>query len=360
MPGPSISSRPTQILSIQYLRAIAALMVVWHHAAGQVSGMSAQVPYMFGTSGVDLFFVISGFIMVVTTSGSSTRPVDFWRRRIVRVVPLYWLLTLAMVAVALVAPGLFKTLRVEPGALIRSLLFIPHFSSSFPDRVWPLLVPGWTLNFEMFFYAVFGASLFLAVRRRLVVLTGLLGLLVIAGMAFGPFASAAAQTYTHPMLLEFIAGAWIGMAWKGSKVRLPLTVSVLMLLTGGVLLVLRDAPPFGPFTQLLGSAMVVVAVLHPAFNTSRSAAFAAIGDSSYSLYLTHVFTLGILRILWVRLGLTGGHSAIEFMVLSLLTCTGVGWAVFRCIEMPLLQRLSRIGRRPGIASQPINQAQPVG
>ena len=88
MPGPSISPRHTQILSIQYLRAIAALMVVWHHAAGQVSGMSAQVPYMFGTSGVDLFFVISGFIMVVTTSGSSTRPVDFWRRRIVRVVPL--------------------------------------------------------------------------------------------------------------------------------------------------------------------------------------------------------------------------------------------------------------------------------
>lgn len=150
------------------------MMVVWHHAAGQIPGMSARVPWVFGTSGVDLFFVISGFIVVVTTAGVDTKPFDFWRRRIVRVVPLYWLLTLLMVTVALIAPGLFKTLKVAPETVLQSLLFIPHFSQSFSGVVWPLLVPGWTLNFEMFFYALFGLALILPPRYRLLVLTSVL------------------------------------------------------------------------------------------------------------------------------------------------------------------------------------------
>jgi exopolysaccharide production protein ExoZ len=166
--------------------------------------MSSLVPWAFGTSGVDLFFVISGFIRVVTTSGTGMGPGEFWRRASR---PLYWLLTLLMIAVALVAPGLFKTLKVAPSTLVQSLLFIPHFSQSFPGVVWPLLVPGWTLNFEMFFYAVFGLALLLPERNRLLPLVTFFVMLTAIGLVFGPFASAAAQTYTHPMLLEFAAVA---------------------------------------------------------------------------------------------------------------------------------------------------------
>ena len=337
-------SRGSQvILPIQYLRGVAALMVVWHHAAGQVAGMSALVPWRFGTSGVDLFFVISGFIMVVTTSGNGTRPVDFWRRRIVRVVPLYWLLTLLMVAIALVAPGLFKTLKVTPATLVQSLLFIPHFSQSFPGIVWPLLVPGWTLNFEMFFYAVFGLVLFLPERHRLLPLVAFFLVLTAIGLLFGPFSSAAAQTYTHPMLLEFAAGAAIAAWWLGGRWRLPPATSWILIAAGAVLLVLRDREPFGTSMQIVGAILVVIGALDARFASWRSPVLQALGDSSYSLYLTHIFTLGALRVLWGRVFTAPATLAttLAFMLLSLVVCAIAGWVVFRWVETPLLQRLNR-------------------
>jgi len=323
-------------------------MVVWHHATNQVPGVAEYFPWQFGTSGVDLFFVISGFIMVVTTSGE-VKPVDFWRRRIVRVVPLYWLLTLTMVFAALVMPSLFKTLKVAPMTLIQSLLFFPHFSQSFDDRIWPLLVPGWTLNYEMFFYAVFGATLVLPRKHRLTLLTAGFISLVLIGYAAGPFASAAARTYTSPMLLEFLAGAWIASAWQARRIQPGLAPSLILVLVGLALLVFRDQPPLGPLTQLLGASMVVVGALGPSFARFRNRVLHAIGDSSYSLYLTHIFTLGLLRVVWVRVfpGTPGFIEACLFMLVGLSACAGVGWLTFRALELPALAWLNRKRAQPG-------------
>lgn len=331
------------ILPIQYLRGVAALMVVWHHAAGQVPGMSSLVPWAFGTSGVDLFFVISGFIMVVTTSGTGMGPGEFWRRRIVRIVPLYWLLTLLMVAVALVAPGLFKTLKVAPATLVQSLLFIPHFSQSFPGIVWPLLVPGWTLNFEMFFYAVFGLALLLPERIRLLPLVTFFVILTAIGLAFGPFASAAAQTYTHPMLLEFAAGASIAAWWLSGRWRLPPATSWLLIGAGAVLLVLRDQEPFGMSMQIMGAVLVLIGALDARFAAWRSRLLLALGDASYSIYLTHIFTLGALRVLWGKVVHSEPtiFSTALFMLTSLVLCGVAGWIVYRWVEAPFLRRLNR-------------------
>jgi exopolysaccharide production protein ExoZ len=347
------SSSPSRvILPIQYLRGVAALMVVWHHAAGQVRGMSSLVPWSFGTSGVDLFFVISGFIMVVTTAGTGIGPGEFWRRRIVRIVPLYWLLTLLMVAVALVAPGLFKTLKIAPATLVQSLLFIPHFSQSFPGIVWPLLVPGWTLNFEMFFYAVFGLALLLPERKRLLPLVAFFVLLTAIGLAFGPFASAAAQTYTHPMVLEFAAGASIAAWWLSGRWRLPSASSWLLIGAGAALLVLRDQEPFGTSMQIVGAALVVIGALDARFAVWRSPLLLALGDSSYSIYLTHIFTLGALRVVWGRLlpAPPSLASTLVFMAISLVVCAAVGWLVFRWVETPLLRRLNRRRRRAAVGT----------
>ena len=331
------------------LRGVAALMVVWHHAAGQIHGMSAWVPVQFGTSGVDLFFVVSGFIMVVTTSSGTVTPFDFWRRRLVRVVPLYWLLTLLMVAAAMVTPSLFKTLQIAPATLLQSLFFVPHFSRSFPGEVWPLLVPGWTLNFEVFFYAVFGASLFLPGRSRLPALTACLLALVVTGAIFGPFATAPAQTYTHPMLLEFVAGAWIARLWLRGRLRLPIAVSIAMVVAGAALLVLRDLPPFGYAMKIAGAALVVAGALTPRFDAWEFKGWQAVGDSSYSLYLTHLFTLGLLRVLWTRLfpAPPDAWSTVAFMLVSLAACAWVGRWVYRVIELPWLRRLQS-PRRPSV------------
>lgn len=338
------------IPAVQYLRAVAALMVVWHHAAGQVPGMAAFVPSSFGTSGVDLFFAISGFIMVVTTSGKPVGALEFWRRRIVRVVPLYWLLTLAMVMAALLAPALFKTLKVEPATLLQSLFFVPHFSRSFPDQAWPLLVPGWTLNFEMFFYACFGAALLLPVWLRLVVLTAGLVLAVAAGSVAGPFASAAARTYTHPMLLEFAVGMWIGVAWLHRRLQFPFVAALAMLVTGSALLVSRELPGPAYLAQIAGAGLVLAGALHERFAAWHLRVWHAIGDSSYSLYLTHVFTLGAMRVVWSRFfeDAPGAGATAAFMVAALAACAAVGWLSYRWLEQPLLRLFN--GPRPPIGS----------
>ena len=188
--GGSAGIKPL-IPTIQYLRAIAAMMVVWHHAREQLPGLKFFFPSEFGPSGVDLFFVISGFIMVATTTGPG-RPFNFIARRLIRVVPLYWLLTCTMVALAWKLPQLFRTIDLAPAHVLQSLLFIPHYSPSFPGMAWPVLVPGWTLNFEMFFYAVFAATLSLAQPMRLWALAAVMSTLVIVGLSMGPFAGAMA------------------------------------------------------------------------------------------------------------------------------------------------------------------------
>ena len=335
------------ILPIQYLRGIAAMMVVWFHAAEQLPGVKALIPNTFGNSGVDLFFVISGFIMVVTTTGATISPVEFMRRRIIRVVPLYWLLTLAMVGAALMAPGLFRTLIVTPVTLVESLLFVPHYSNSFPAMAWPLLVPGWTLNFEMFFYLVFALSLALPSRWRMVSLALAFAALVSAGLLFGPFDSAPARVYTSLIMLEFVAGAAIGRWWLRHGAEPPRVVSVVLVVLGFGLLLARDADPLGTWTQMIGAVMVVFGALNSTFAKWHLSLLRALGDSSYSLYLTHLFALGALRAVWAHVfgeSIDMGSIA-AFMLIGLVACAIVGYATWRWIETPLTRRLQRIGRR---------------
>ena len=336
------------ILPIQYLRGVAALLVVWYHSIEQVPGVSNFFASGFGTSGVDLFFVISGFIMVTTTLDNAPTPLEFMRRRIVRVVPLYWLLTLAMVGLALCVPTLFHSLIVAPVPLVESLLFVPHFSDSFPSMVWPLLVPGWTLNFEMFFYVVFACSLWLPTRLRLPALALVFGTLVTVGLTQGPFTTAAARVYLSPLLIEFVAGAAVGTWWRLRPAAPPAAVSALLLSCGFAMLVYRDHPPLGGFTQMIGAALMVLGALNPSFATRRIGWLRALGDSSYSLYLTHLFTLGALRVLWSRLvpPIETLPGATAFVAVAIVACCVVGWLSFRWLETPMLHWLNaRTGRR---------------
>jgi exopolysaccharide production protein ExoZ len=338
--------RPRLILPIQYLRGVAALMVVWVHALEQVPAVQRWFDWKGGASGVDLFFVISGFIMVVTTQGTDVTPAGFLRRRIVRIVPMYWLLTLTMVALALAAPSLFKTLRVSAVPLVESLLFIPHWSRSFPDQVWPLLVPGWTLNFEMFFYAVFALTLALPERVRTWTFSLVFVLLVAAGVAFGPFSSAVARIYTSPLLLEFLAGTLLAHHWLRGGRALPFAFALLAIVAGGTLLFLRGRPGFDVPSQIVGAILVVWGALHPRLASVESPALRALGDASYSIYLAHLFALGALRVVWRRLASDdpGFAGAAVFMVLAIVVSTVSGYAVYRWIETPLSRAFHR--RKP--------------
>lgn len=342
--APFDTPRPSVILPVQYLRGLAALMVVWHHSRGQIPALEALIP-AGGASGVDLFFTISGFIMVVTTQ-SSAGPLEFMRRRIVRVVPLYWVMTLLMVAVALAVPSLFRSLVVAPDTLLKSLFFIPHFSNSFPDHVWPLLVPGWTLNYEMFFYAMFALSLLIPERARIGALAAFFVGLVVLGWAAGPFHSAAGRMYTHPIILEFIAGGLIGVAWRRKWIQLPLGVALLFAVVGLWLLLSESLWSWGMSSKIAGSALIVLAALAPKLASWKSRILEAIGNASYSLYLTHLFTLGIIRVIWSKLfpGEPTLFDAGLFMCVAMAGSTLASLVVYEAVEKPLSQAFSRSGR----------------
>jgi exopolysaccharide production protein ExoZ len=335
---------------IQYLRALAALMVVWHHALDQVPGNATliKVPE-FGLSGVDIFFVISGFIMLVTTTQKPLSPRKFFELRIVRVVPLYWVMTLALIASAFVAPGTFRTLRLSVLAVAKSLLFIPYDSLSFPGNAWPVLVPGWTLNYEMFFYLIFALVLFIPIRWRLASLLATMACLVIAGKIIGPSQSPFVWVYTDPLLLEFGAGALIGYLWVRNALQLPLIASGLAIAAGSYLLVFRDSPPFMSYSQKLGAVLVVGGCLHPTLRALRSPVLLALGDASYSIYLTHIFTLGALRVVWLHLvPRVTLESAIAFMIVAMIACAIAGSVGCRWIEKPLIAHLRRAVEHPGV------------
>ncbi|KAK0341504.1 hypothetical protein LTR94_026084, partial [Friedmanniomyces endolithicus] len=204
-------------LGIQYARALAAIGVLGFHAAQR-----AGIDFAAGARGVDLFFVISGFIM--WTIGARSQSVSaFLLARVKRIVPLYWLATAFMIFAALL--GLFPTLREQLTLphIAASLFFWPHYAPG-SGQIWPVLVPGWTLNYEMFFYAVFALAICLPERLRVWAMTLTMVVLVVLGELVRP-TSAWLVTYTNPLLLEFIAGIWIAEALRHGRV-LPTLLAI--------------------------------------------------------------------------------------------------------------------------------------
>ena len=144
--------------NLHLLRAIAALAVVYFHTTSEAGlNLSANI----GSHGVDVFFVISGFIIPYISAHSSDR---FLLRRIIRIVPFYWTATMVVFSTAALAPHILHSTRVDYVQLMCSLFFIPR-ETSYPGMV-PTLVLGWSLNYEMSFYVMFGLALAIAPATR--------------------------------------------------------------------------------------------------------------------------------------------------------------------------------------------------
>jgi exopolysaccharide production protein ExoZ len=334
------------IRPIQYLRALAALSVVWGHSLYIVPGIAERLgPSWFGPAGVDLFFVISGFIMVVTTAGGDVTPQKFLALRIIRVVPLYWLATLAWIGFV-AFEGTFTNPH-PPAAIAKSLLFVPYISPGSPSGVWPILQNGWTLNYEMFFYVLFALSLAAPARVRIAGLAATLGLLVVAGRLFGPFANALAFTYTSPYLLEFVAGMILAHGWLQSEPRNSLPHSLFLIVFGCYCIGGLHSRP-----MILGGAFLIVAgCLDPRIRAIQSRPLLLLGNASYSIYLFHPFVLEALAPTWVRLfPLATTLSSVLFVALAVLLSALAGCLCYWLIEKPILFRLRNLVKASGAAT----------
>jgi exopolysaccharide production protein ExoZ len=292
-----------RLVGIEYLRAGAATAVMLFHYA-LASGYSGALVAL-GQFGVDVFFVISGFIMW-TVSRDEASPVRFLVRRIVRIAPLYWLATLAAALVA-TEGGVRLGLGAPAGDLAKALFFVPAYSARSPDVVEPILSVGWTLNLEMAFYALFAASLAAPRRLRLILLVCALLLLPAAGYLAEP-SGAALSLWTRSVVAEFAMGLVIGAVYARATAR---DRAILSPDAGAALVFLGLASAaFGdPDSSLRGllwgapAAMIVIGALalEPRLAGRPSRLLLLVGAASYALYLTHGMQLALSTALFAPL-----------------------------------------------------------
>jgi exopolysaccharide production protein ExoZ len=312
------------LLSIQYLRAVAALMVAFYHA-----NRWAWRDFDIGAAGVDIFFIISGFVLWTSISERPLSPFLFLRRRLARVAPLYWILTLAVAGGAALWPGLFFEAHPTPGHVFLSLAFIQHFNPV--GRPFPVISAGWSLNYEMIFYLVMAAVLFLPKAARFRAL--IFGL--VAVVAYGFLYHPAYFLGANPMFLQFAAG--VVLARVALEDRLPPRwaghVCVVLGVAGFIV-----ASRFDLFENLWrpffwgAPALLLVTgavAMERAGRLPHIEVLRVLGDASYSIYLCHVIISELLtRIIptaqWIYVPVAFGVSVI------------VGVACHLAVERPLL------------------------
>ncbi|MDE0879443.1 MAG: acyltransferase, partial [Sphingomonas bacterium] len=343
--GQGRSGRPGLLLNVQALRALAAMMVVLFHAR-VINPAGTLVSLDFGNAGVDIFFFISGFIIThVTTAADVGRPGRFLLKRAIRVVPLYWALTIVLFVAAMFLPFLISG-ETKPGlvALAKSLFFVPYFDDS--GAILPVLFMGWTLNYEVFFYLVFAASLMIAdagVRRW--TLTGIMTALIVAGALFRPD-DAIGQTYTDLLMIEFVIGVWMATAyraWPGLDLgRAARLLWIAVGIAGGVALIWAEARFPSAARELKWGipAFVIVAaalVLERGGSAIGWKWVERVGEASYAIYLSHAFVIRALAMVYGRLAITNMAVHVVAMMAAILCATVVGIAFHYLIERPLVE-----------------------
>jgi peptidoglycan/LPS O-acetylase OafA/YrhL len=294
------ADRGRALQSLQILRGVAALAVLAMHVPLFVEGklgLTGFLPPMFsGAAGVDLFFVISGFIMVYSSLplfGRADAPLQFFVRRLARIVPLYWLASGILLAYLIAASVNLASIEMNWTGVAASFLFIPYPRMN--GQMLPLLNVGWTLNYEMFFYAVFAVALLTPRRVAVPAVTVLFAALVAVGL-MGPW-PAWFSFLTSPVILEFCFGMLIALAFV-APMPMPRVAAfglIFVALAGFVVSVqFGDFGFWRTFWWGLPSAALVAGMLWLGRDTRFGPVgrvLALIGDASYSLYLFHWIVL---------------------------------------------------------------------
>lgn len=340
------------IRSIQILRVLAATAVVYFHCNPPRGGFGFR---QTGSWGVDLFFVISGFIIARTVS---RRRQAFLRIRIIRVVPIYLVATVLMAGVALALPGRVDSTEVSAVGLLKSALFVPYEMATRPG---PVLEVGWTLNYEMFFYLVV-AIVLLATRsakRGLTCAAVLLGLLAVSGWV-SPSGAYLIRFYQSDLFLEFLSGVLLwaiyARSWKTEGIfaagRMATAVAGgFMIAVGAAVLVAEDSWTVldgGPDLRFIRYGLAAVFMVaggllaEPALSGRRWVTpLVELGDASYALYLFHPFVILFLSRIVFTSVLPGAATELRFALLLLAIALSLAASVVvnRYVDAPIQRHL---------------------
>lgn len=296
------------LYTVQALRCVAALAVVVSHAADLViphdknNALFWCIPW---TGGVDLFFVISGFIMLYLTHDAFGKPGAahrFLGRRIVRIVPSYWFFTTLTVIAVAVAGGRLKGTTIHWQQLVTSYGFIPWPRDD--GAMVPIVGQGWTLNYEMLFYGLFAFAL-LSARGLSLLCLALLGLVLMHGLY--PVDWHVLRFWSEPIVLEFLGGMMLAKLYL-AEVRLPPVATAAMIGLGVAAFALGDdlglrflGRAGNPGIPALLVCAGIVLTPQPQIVGRGWRAIGAGGDASYALYLAHYLIVNAVILGWKHL-----------------------------------------------------------
>ncbi|MDN0074567.1 acyltransferase [Crenobacter sp. SG2303] len=336
------------IQSIQALRGLAAILVVLFHfrtIPGSANQTVADYLFIYGSIGVTLFFTISGFIVVYITDDQAeglTSGVEFIIKRVCRVIPLYYLVTLG-------AAGSSLDTLYETG---RSMLFIPLDGSAVgPSYGYARIIVGWTLNYEIFFYLLTSLCIMLCGRWKWYVLLSSIAMLSLApSLFFGwnglstaagyPFGNVYLKMITNPILLQFATGVVIGLIHRAQP-------KLEAWFWGAILCVLlpyfvgnyfsgrhsgHDLTGWG----LINAALVLTLVMFEQQVSIRWPKFLIyLGTISYSLYLMHEKVHNFISKIISRAGLESELSGWTLLIVAIAISVLVSMLTHKYVEQKL-------------------------
>lgn len=319
------------------LRFIAAFMVVITHSTLYATERldSDFGIWDVGARGVDIFFVISGFVIVIAAKGrdgSWVSPGSFAARRIVRIGPMYWLATTISLAILLAMPSLVLHSSLDWGTIGRSYLLIPDLNDG--GRIEPLLGVGWTLYFETFFYTIFALSLFLRASPFIVVPVVLLA--VSGASLFRTEDWPPVSVYLNPIVLEFLFGMLIAQWGRGARASKPVAMAFIVLGFASMFIA-RSHFDYLPsvLTRGVPSGIIVLGfvLLDRHVNWDRFRIFVFLGAASYVLYLFHPLISPAAPVVLGKLGLNNPWLSV---LLSATIAVAFSAVLHRYIEGPVL------------------------
>jgi peptidoglycan/LPS O-acetylase OafA/YrhL len=322
-----------KIENIQALRALAAICIVMLHALGTGSHYTTGHSHLIGPAtylafGVDLFFVISGFVIYMTTMGSNLSAGEFMRRRLLRIVPPYWLLTIVFFSCLLIAPGLNAAATTGWSKFAASLLF-----GTFAIGTMPVIYPGWTLEYEMCFYALTTLALLTARRRPWALIAVVLCGATLARPWIGTAPAPAVDFLTNSISLSFLAGIVVGQWALNGR---PGAIEGFALATALAFVALQGAPQRALYAGLPSALLVYAAVRARPARAYRW--LTRLGDASYAIYLLHVFVIAVVG--KVSQALLPSLNADLLAFVMMLATVLAGLTFHRWVEHPVGKRLA--------------------
>jgi exopolysaccharide production protein ExoZ len=347
-PTPSSSvaiPRPRVFETLQAYRGIAALLVVLYHVTAYgrdtLGYLFLKGAFIFGFTGVDFFFVLSGFIIFSAHAydiGRPDRTSTYLLKRFVRVYPLYLLVTSIKLISFVILPTLAKPYEKSVGTIVKSLFLLPQ-------RDLPIIGAAWTLSYEVFFYAVFGLIVHFGVAKCQILLGVWLVVLLTAQIGHWLGATLIGHYVLNFLLnerlLEFALGAFSAYYITHHKLRYSREIAIagvmLFLIAGWA--VVRGGTVYS-YTASFGIPSLLLITGSAAYEASRRPTipwlWRFLGSASYSIYLTHaMFVSGLFLAFRKVMTVARLHPALEIAFLAVGATVG-GIIFYQWVERPLL------------------------